>query len=81
MKRILMAAILSVLFVAPAFASSCPVMVKDIDAALAASPNLSAAQLAEAKGLRDKGEAEHKAGQHGESVKTLQKAKEILGLK
>ncbi len=81
MKRILMAAFLSVLFAAPAFAGSCPVMVKSIDAALAENPNLSAAQLAEVKSLRDQGEAQHEAGQHGESVKTLQKAKDILGLK
>ena len=35
----------------------------------------------EAKSLRDKGHALHESGQHGESVKTLQKAKDILGLK
>lgn len=81
MKRILLAAVLSGFFAAPALAGSCPAMVKSIDAALAANPNLSAAQLEEAKSLRDQGQAQHEAGQHGESVKTLQKAKDILGLK
>ena len=80
MKRILIAAVLSLLVSGPAFAGTCPLMVKNIDAALAAMPDLSAEQIAEAKSLRDNGDAQHKSGQHKESVETLQKAKEILGL-
>jgi hypothetical protein len=56
-------------------------MVKDIDAALESGTSLSTEQVAEVKALRDKGEAEHLAGKHAESVATLQKAKDILGLK
>jgi Flp pilus assembly protein TadD len=55
-------------------------MVKNIDSALAAMPSLSAEQTAEVTSLRDEGDAQHKAGQHAESVETLQKAKDILGL-
>ena len=80
MKRILTAAVLSLFVSGPAFAGTCPLMVKNIDAALAAMPDLSAEQITEAKSLRDEGDAQHKAGQHAESVETLQKAKDILGL-
>jgi hypothetical protein len=79
-KRLLTAMALSAFLATPAFAGSCPIMVKEIDQALASSPSVSAEKIAEARGLRDKGEALHEAGQHGESVKTLQKAKKILGL-
>ncbi len=80
MKRILTAAVLSLFVSGPAFAGTCPLMVKNIDAALAAMPGLSAEQTAEVTSLRDEGDAQHKAGQHKESVETLQKAKDILGL-
>ncbi|MEE8145382.1 MAG: hypothetical protein V3T57_08210 [Kiloniellales bacterium] len=80
MKRILTAAILSLFVSGPAFAGTCPLMVKGIDAALAAMPDLSAEKTAEVKSLRDEGDAQHQAGQHAESVETLQKAKDILGL-
>ena len=80
MKRILTAVVLSLFVSGPAFAGTCPVMVKGIDAALAAMPDLSAEKTAEVKSLRDEGDAQHKAGQHAESVETLQKAKDILGL-
>lgn len=47
---------------------------------LSRMPDLSAEKTAEVKSLRDEGDAQHKAGQHKESVETLQKAKDILGL-
>jgi hypothetical protein len=56
-------------------------MVKEIDAALEVNSTLSDEQVAEVTALRDQGEAEHNAGKHAESVATLQKAKDILGLK
>lgn len=80
MKRILLAGVLSIFVVTPVFAGSCPLMVKAIDAALASNTSLSSEQVAEVKALRDKGEAEHNAGKHAESVATLQNAKDILGL-
>lgn len=63
-----------------AMANHCPMDMKEIDAALAAQPNLTAEQLAEVKKYRAEGEALHKAGKHQESVDTLDKAKTILGI-
>lgn len=63
-----------------ALASHCPKDMKKIDAALAASPSLSAAQLAEVKKLRADGEALHKAGKHKESEDTLEKGMKILNI-
>lgn len=81
MKRIVLAGAFSILMATPVLAGSCPLMVKDIDAALQSAKGLTAEQVAEVKALRDQGEAQHKAGSHGDSVATLQKAKNILGLK
>ncbi len=66
--------------VAPALAFGCPVDMAAIDKALAAGPNLSAAQLEQVTKLRAEGESQHKAGQHAASLRTLAKAKEILGI-
>ena len=81
MKRIALAAVLTAVLAGPALAGSCPLLMKEIDAALAKGTSLSAAQLAEATALRAKGEAEHnKGGSHASAVATLKKAKEILGI-
>lgn len=80
MTRILLAGALSIFLAMPAFAGSCPLMVKEIDAALESNTSLSAEQVDQVKALRDKGEAEHLAGNHADSVATLQEAKDILGL-
>lgn len=61
-----------------ALAFHCPADMKKIDAALAAQPKLSEAQLAEVKKLRAEGEELHKAGKHQESIDTLAKAMKIL---
>ena len=63
-----------------AFAAHCPADMRQIDAALAANPQLTAAQMTEVKSLRAEGEALHKAGKHRESVETLHKAMVILGI-
>jgi hypothetical protein len=62
-------------------ASHCPKDMKKIDAALAANPSLSAAQLTEVKKRRADGEELHKAGKHKESEDTLEKAMNILNIK
>jgi len=73
------------LFVALAFAASsafaahCPKDMKAIDAALPKA-KLSADQMAEVKKLRAEGETLHKAGKHKESVETLGRAMDILGI-
>lgn len=80
MKRIALAAFLTAVLAGPALAGSCPLLVKDIDAALAKGTSLPATQLAMVKELRDQGEAQHKSGSHGASLATLKKAKGILGI-
>lgn len=80
MKRLLIAAALSLGLVTPALAFQCPGDMAKIDATLAQNPQISAEQMAEVKRLRAEGETQHKAGQHQDAVDTLAKAKEILGI-
>lgn len=61
-------------------AHGCPGEMKAIDAKLATQPKVADADMAKVKKLRADGEAAHKAGQHGESMKMLGEAKKILGL-
>ncbi len=81
MNKLIAALVLSVAFSGAAFANSCPTHVQAIDAALAANPNSTSPEdLAKAKELRDKGQAEHDAGQHAESMATLAEAEKLLGI-
>ena len=63
-----------------AFANSCPMLMKEIDAKLSSNPTLSAADMSKVKTLRADGEAFHKAGKHPESEKALGDAKKLLGI-
>jgi hypothetical protein len=63
-----------------AHAGSCPMVMKDIDAALTSNTKLTAEQTAEVKKLRAEGEAAHKSGNHAESMQKLGQAKQILGI-
>ena len=81
MKRLLLAAAVAMAMTGTALANQCPKLMAEIDAAMAAGPNLSPEQQAEVMKLRGEGEAQHAAGKHDDSVATLAKAKEILGLK
>ena len=74
MKRVLVATIVFFGLASPAFAGHCPKDVKLITAALAGQSN------AEAKTLRDKGDALHKAKKHGEYLAELHKAMKLLGI-
>lgn len=78
MKHLTLAAALA-LFASPALAGQCPADMAAIDAAMETA-QLSEAEMAEVKALREKGEAQHKAGDHAASVATLAKAKDKLGL-
>ncbi|GIK98616.1 MAG: hypothetical protein BroJett029_28250 [Alphaproteobacteria bacterium] len=80
MRQTLAAAAILAALATPAFAMHCPADMAKIDAALAQDPQLSAEQLAEVQRLRAEGQAQHEAGQHQESVDTLAKAMEILGI-
>ena len=75
-----LAIIAGALFAGSALAFHCPQDMAKIDAALAKNPQLAAADMAEVKKLRAEGETLHKAGKHQESVDTLAKAMEILGI-
>jgi hypothetical protein len=79
MKTLISAAALSFMLIGPAFAFQCPADVAKIDEALASS-SLSDGDKATVMELRNTGETLHSTGQHQESVDTLAKAKEMLGI-
>ncbi len=79
MKHALTAAALA-LASSLALAHNCPNEMKAIDAKLATNPKLSDADAAKVKQLRADGEAQHKAGKHDDSMKSLAEAKKILGI-
>jgi hypothetical protein len=62
-----------------AFASSCPMEMKAIDAKLKTA-DLSKENKDKVEKLRKSGEDHHKAGKHAESMKDLNEAKKILGI-
>lgn len=80
MKTVISAAVLSLALLAgPAFAFQCPTIIAAIDQALETA-DLTDAQRAQVIELRDEGERLHEAGDHQESVDTLNEAAEILGI-
>jgi len=78
-SRVLPGALLLALSL-PAFANHCPSDMKKIDAVLAGNPSISASELTRVKELRAKGEMEHKAGNHGQSLEDLHEAMQLLGM-
>lgn len=76
--RVLLVPIAIVGLSAPAFGSRCPLEIKKIDTALASQPTLDASQQQVVKTLRDMGARLHKGGRHGDAIKTLANAKELL---
>lgn len=82
MKRLVFALVAALVLAAttPVFAYECPMDMKAIDDALAASPSLGTEDLAKVKELRAEGEREHKSGNHDAAVAALREAKRILGL-
>jgi len=83
MKKLLSAAAVAAIIAvasSPALAGSCPKIMKKVDAALAANPQLSTAQMTQVTKLRADGAAQHKAGSHKDSVESLNKALKILGV-
>ena len=81
MKRILLVALLAAGLATPAFAFQCESDIAAVDAALARNPQLSASLSAEVKALLAEGERQHSSGRHGRAIRTLAKAKGILGIK
>ena len=76
-KSLLIAAVVAVAISSPAVAFYCPKNVKAIDAALSKA-RLNADQKAKVQGLRDRGNAQHKAGNHRAAVKSLAEAVRII---
>ena len=66
MKKIILS-MLFLMFMSSAFAGSCPMMTKNIDA-----------KIAEAQELRDAGMNAHKSGDHAKSEELLNKALELF---
>jgi hypothetical protein len=62
-----------------AMAHGCPGEMKKIDAAMPTT-KLSAQDASKVKDLRAKGEVQHNAGQHTESMQSLGEAKKIMGI-
>ncbi|MAN79433.1 MAG: hypothetical protein CMM77_09720 [Rhodospirillaceae bacterium] len=79
-KLILSAAAALLLAASPAYAGHCPKDVKHVKEALAKS-SASAENKAKAQALMTEGDAMHKAGKHGESLKALHEALHLLGEK
>ena len=78
-KNIMLGVVLT-LFAVPVLAFHCPTDMKKIDAALAANPSLSPAQLGEVGQLRAQGEQDHRGGNHRQSVAVLGRAMQILNI-
>lgn len=79
-KLILSSAAALLLAASPAYAGHCPKDVKHVKEALAKS-SASAENKAKAQALMAEGDAMHKAGKHGESLKALHEALHLLGEK
>ena len=79
MKTLLLALAATVAFAAPAFANQCPLMMGEIEAALATSTADEATKGA-ATTLLEEGRALHEAGDHAASEAKLGEAMALLGI-
>lgn len=80
MVRVIVAVLALAFGAGSAFAFHCPADMAKIDAAMKTA-KLSAADKSKVEAYRKDGEAQHKAGQHQQSVDTLAKAMAILKIK
>lgn len=62
-----------------AYAHNCPNLMAEIDAALAAKPELNEETISEIKSLRLEGESHHAAGEHVKAEDALFEALTLLG--
>jgi hypothetical protein len=79
MKKLLLAAVLTLGLASPASANMCPTLMLKIDAAMKTT-TVDDATKAKIMELYNKGKAEHEAGQHDASVTDLQAALKLLGM-
>jgi hypothetical protein len=75
----LIVALIVALAAGTAFAGSCPMDMRQIDAAMANS-TISMADIEKVKALRADGEKMHTSGDHAGSVAALDEAKDLLGI-
>jgi hypothetical protein len=78
-KTVFAFAVAMALAAGPALASQCPMMMKDVDAALQTA-QLSQSEREQVMELRERGEKLHSEGKHAESEEALGEAKKILGI-
>ena len=76
-KKLIVASALVAALATPALAGQCPGDMRKIDAALE-SASLPDDVLANVMALRKKGEAEHAAGKHGDSIASLAAAMALI---
>lgn len=79
MKKMMLAAALSIALAGPALAGQCPMLMGQIDAAMATT-TADEATKAKAMELYNKGKAEHEAGDHAASEASLGEAMKLLGV-
>jgi hypothetical protein len=75
----LLALAFAIAIAVPALANQCPPDIKKIDAAMA-NANPGQEQMGEVKRLRDEGQRLHEQGDHQQSMDTLARAKQMLGV-
>jgi len=79
MKKLVLAAVISLALTGPAFAKMCPGLMVKIDEAMKTA-TVDDATKSEIMALYDKGKAEHEAGNHDASVTDLNAALKLLGM-
>jgi opacity protein-like surface antigen len=79
MKKLLLAAAMTLALAGPAFASQCPALMAKIDAAIKTA-TVDEATKAKVMELYTKGKAEHEGGSHAASEATLGEAMKLLGI-
>ena len=78
MNRLLIVAATTFALTGPAFASQCPMLMQEVDAAMEMA-ELTEEDKAKVMELRESGEEAHEAGDHAQSEADLNEALEILG--
>ena len=79
MKKLILAAAMTVALVGPALASQCPALMAKIDAAMTTA-TVDEATKAKVMELYASGKAAHESGEHATSEKDLGEALKLLGM-
>jgi len=78
MKKIILAAAMTLALATPSFAGQCPAIMAKIDEAMKTA-QVDDATKAKVTELYNKGKAEHEGGNHDASIATLNEALALLG--